>query len=194
MVSLLSPRARRVKGNVFRKSDLASSKRPRSESTFARPLAAIRVPRCSSPSSFKNPEYTSYRIRSACSSRPSKRNVPAILLCATSILSSDAPTRRSIDNWASRTDNSSSWCASAYKPFPSTFIAKPRSAFTSGRPTYVFQHTHPSAHRTTPWYSCSHRLHVVHRNHLVFKTKLFSSPSSSKIFACSAKHDTAPTP
>ena len=67
----------------------------------------------------------------------------------------------------------------------------------SGRPTYVFQQAHPSAHHTTPWYRCSHRLHVLHRVHLsrfTFTSKLFSSASATKIFACSAKHDTCAKP
>jgi hypothetical protein len=62
----------------------------------------------------------------------------------------------------------------------------------SGRPRYVFQHAHPSAHDTTPWYFCSHRLHVSHRRNLSFNTlgpKLFSSASPNKIFACSATSD-----
>ena len=36
----------------------------------------------------------------------------------------------------------------------------------SGRPTYVFQHAHPSAHATAPWYFCSHRLHLRQRSNL----------------------------
>ena len=31
------------------------------------------------------------------------------------------------------------------------FIARRRDMSVSGRPTYVFQHAHPSAHLTTPW-------------------------------------------
>ena len=68
-----------------------------------------------------------------------------------------------------------------------------RDRSPSGRPTYVFQHAHPSAHATTPWYLCSHMLHVCHRFHISFNTagpELFSSASSLKIFACRAKHDT----
>ena len=30
-------------------------------------------------------------------------------------------------------------------------IAQPGVSSASGRPAYVFQHAHPSAHRTTPW-------------------------------------------
>ena len=40
---------------------------------------------------------------------------------------------------------------------------------------------------------CSHKLHESHRFHLslnVLFPKLFSSTSSIKIFACSARHDT----
>ena len=64
-----------------------------------------------------------------------------------------------------------------------------RAQSVSGRPTYVFQHAHPSAHATTPWYRCSHRLHVSQRLHLsanASSSKLFSSASVTKIFACSA--------
>ena len=35
-------------------------------------------------------------------------------------------------------------------------IAIHGSRSSSGWPAYVFQHAHPSAHATTPWYSCSH--------------------------------------
>ena len=105
--------------------------------------------------------------------------------------------RRFIANSASLTDNASSWWLAADKPFPSCVIAFFRATFVSGRPTYVFQHAHPSAHRTTPWYCCSHRLHLYHRSHLSINTlppKLFSSASATKIFACSARHDTCAKP
>ena len=73
----------------------------------------------------------------------------------------------------------------------------PRTWSVAGRPTYVFQHAHESAHHTTPWYRCSHKLHVCHRRNLACNTsqpKLFSSASATKIFACSAKHDTCAKP
>merc|ERR1711965_240294 len=72
-----------------------------------------------------------------------------------------------------------------------------RAPSASSRPKYVFQHAHPSAHFTTPWYFCSHRLQVSHRFHLAINTlspKLFSSASATKIFACSARHDTCAKP
>ena len=43
-----------------------------------------------------------------------------------------------------------SWCSAMLKPFPSTLIARRRGQSASGRPTYVFQQAHPSAHETTP--------------------------------------------
>ena len=111
---------------------------------------------------------------------------------------SDAPKRRRIDHSASLTTNASSWSLASSKPFPSRHIALLRSlSVGSGRPTYVFQHAQPSAHFTTPWYSCSHRLHVYHCNHLAFLAsmpKFLSSASSRKIFACSARHDTCAKP
>ena len=55
----------------------------------------------------------------------------------------------------------------------------PRTWSVSARPTYVFQHAHPSAQFTTPWYCCSHRLHVCHRPQPVCSSKLSSSPESS---------------
>ena len=109
----------------------------------------------------------------------------------------DAPNRRIIDNWASPTDNASSWCPAADNPLTSTLIASSRALSVSGRPRYVFQLAQPSAQHTAPWYSCSQRLHFCHRNHLAFNTlpsKLFSSASAYKIFACSAKHDTCTKP
>ena len=48
--------------------------------------------------------------------------------------------RRSVDNSASPTINSSSWFFAAHKPLPSRLIAMRRISFVSGRPTYVFQH------------------------------------------------------
>ena len=55
------------------------------------------------------------------------------------------------------------------------------------------QQAHPSAHDTTLWYRCSHKLHSYHRAHLssnALAPKLFSTASATKIFACSARHDT----
>ena len=43
-----------------------------------------------------------------------------------SMLLSESPRRRSIDNSVSFTDNASSWCFAADKPFPSTVIEAPR--------------------------------------------------------------------
>ena len=43
------------------------------------------------------------------------------------------------------------------------------------RPKYVFQHAHPSAQFTKPWYRCLHRLHEYHRTLLpAMSPKLFS--------------------
>jgi hypothetical protein len=54
------------------------------------------------------------------------------------MLPSVVPTRRSIANSASCTDNVSSYCSAADKPFASDAIAKRRGHSVSGRSTYVF--------------------------------------------------------
>ena len=66
------------------------------------------------------------------------------------MLFSDASMRCSKDNLASSTNNASSYCFAEHKPFPSSVIAKRRAFSVSGRPKYVFQHAHPSAHSTAP--------------------------------------------
>ena len=109
------------------------------------------------------------------------------------------PKRRFRAKFASYTANASVYRATAgsLNPLASCVIESIRSRSPSGRPTYVFQHAHPSAHRTMPWYCCLHRPHVCHRSQLSFfalPLKLFSSASSYKIFACRAKHDTCATP
>ena len=77
-------------------------------------LAARRVFLCASPLSFIRPEYTSRSISWASSNRLLLAYVHARLPCTTSMLSSDAPRRRSIDNWASSMDNASTqWFATA---------------------------------------------------------------------------------
>ena len=57
-----------------------------------------------------------------------------------------------------------------------------RRLSVSGRPKYVFQAAHPSAHKTTPWYCCSHRLQSDHRFHLdiiTFSPKLFEDDGAT---------------
>jgi len=66
------------------------------------------------------------------------------------MFNSDAPTRFIVENSASWTDNASAWWPEKDKPTLSRFIAMLRAMSTSGRPTYVFQHAQPSAHRTKP--------------------------------------------
>ena len=54
-----------------------------------------------------------------------------------------------------------------------------------GCSAYVFQQAHPSAQHTTPWYSCSHRLHVTHRCHLALcalESNLFSSAYATALY------------
>ena len=59
------------------------------------------------------------------------------MFCTPRMLYSDAPMRRSIDNWASSTVNASSWCPAADSPFATCLIALLRVQSASGRPTYV---------------------------------------------------------
>ena len=47
-----------------------------------------------------------------------------------------------------------------------------RTWSASGRPKYVFQHAHPSAQDTMPWYFCSHRLHFSHRFDAHLRTRV----------------------
>ena len=99
-------------------------------------------------------EYMSCQVRGLADHSPTRR--------ASFVLMPNAP---HLEKSASFTDKASSCsCASADKPFPSSAHLPYHTIVRLRPPTYVFQHAHPSACITTPWYFCSHRLHLSRRS------------------------------
>ena len=109
----------------------------------------------------------------------------------------DAPRRRSIDNSASCTDNASSSCLQRINRSQAAFIAIPEGSVL--RPPQIRLPARPperALHDAVVFllaqsYTCS----TAPTSHQTpCSSKLFSSASATKIFACSAKHDTCAKP